>query len=89
MFLWQNGAIFENMINKYMSASFSAGIDPTNPAILKVFGPVDGSVDTSNGTLPEGINLSHPASLISPNFLNNISGLSHNTTIGTPSTDTY
>lgn len=89
MFLWQNGAIFENTINKYTSASFSAGIDPTTPAILKVFGPVDGSVDTSNGTLPEGINLSHPASLISPNFLNNISGLSHNTTIGTPLTDTY
>ena len=57
LFLWENGATFDDTMNKYTSADFPAGIDPRFPAILKSFGPFNRTVDTFNGTLPEGIDV--------------------------------
>ena len=87
MFLWQNGAVFDNVINKYTSAPFPAGIDPKVPAILKAFGSSNSSVDTFNGTTPEEVDFNHPTSVAHPNLLNSISTPYHNTTVDTPLTD--
>ncbi|KAL9074319.1 MAG: hypothetical protein Q9161_002305 [Pseudevernia consocians] len=72
MFLWQNGAVFDNVINMYTSAPFPAGIDPRVPAILKAFGSSNSSVDTFNGTTPEEVDFNHPTSVAHPNLLNNL-----------------
>lgn len=74
MFLWQNGAAFDSVMNKYTSAPFPAGIDPRTPHILKTFEAFNSSVNTPNDTLPEGVKTSRSASLIPPNVLNNNSG---------------
>ena len=80
MFLWENGAIFDATINKYMTAAFPAGIDPRFPAILKMLATSNSSVDTLNGTVPEGIDLIHPVSLLNSNVLKVGPGLSPNAT---------
>lgn len=87
MFLWQNGAVFDSTMNKYTSAPFPAGIDPRTPAILKAFGTFNNSVDTFNRTLPEGLDIIYPTSLVHPNVLNSSSGPSHSTAIDTLLTD--
>ncbi|CAD6572434.1 MAG: hypothetical protein ASARMPRED_005333 [Alectoria sarmentosa] len=74
MFLWENGASFDSIINKYTSAPFPTGIDPRSPAILKVFTAFNSSVDTFNGTILEGIDFSHSTPLVHPNILNGSSG---------------
>ena len=35
MFVWQDGAPFDQMMNRYMSAQVPAGIDPAEPTILQ------------------------------------------------------
>lgn len=35
VFVWQDGAEFDQTINNYMSAPFPTGIDPGNPATLQ------------------------------------------------------
>lgn len=87
MFLWENGALFDSMMNKYTSAPFPAGIDPRSPAILKVFTAFNSSVDTFNGTILEGIDFSHPTPLVHPNILNDSSDPSDNTAIDMLLTD--
>ena len=34
IFLWQDGAIFDGVMNQYMSANYPVGIDPTSPTAL-------------------------------------------------------
>ena len=66
MFLWRTGTSFDTTMNKYTSAAYPAGIDPRHPAILRAFGTLNSSVDTVNGTIPEGIDFVHPMSLVHP-----------------------
>ena len=80
MFLWENGAAFDATMNKYMTAAFPAGIDPRNPAILRMLATLNSSVDTLNGTVPEGIDLISPVSLANSNVLKGSPGLSPNAT---------
>ena len=80
MFLWENGAAFDATMNKYMTAAFPAGIDPRSPAILKMLATFNSSVDTLNGTVPEGIDLISPVSLVNSNVLEGSPGLAPNTT---------
>lgn len=88
MFLWRNGAVFDNTMNKYTSAAFPAGIDPRFPAILKAFGPFNKTLDTFNGTLFQGIEFTHPTSFAHPNLLNSSPGLSPDTIIDPSLIDT-
>lgn len=36
LFLWQDGAPFDNVMNHYMSASYPQGIDPATPLLLRL-----------------------------------------------------
>ena len=74
MFLWRTGTSFDTTMNKYTSAAYPAGIDPRDPAILRAFGTLNSSVDTVNGTMPEGVNFVHPISLVRPKDSNSSSG---------------
>ncbi|CAF9943552.1 MAG: hypothetical protein ALECFALPRED_000603 [Alectoria fallacina] len=87
LFLWKNGASFDRIMNKYTSAPYPAGIDPRTPIILKAFNALNSSVNILNGTLPEGIDFSHPAPLVHPNVFNSSSGPSDNTVIDVLLTD--
>lgn len=87
MFLWQNRAAFDSTMNRYMSAPFPAGIDPREPAILKVFGPYNSSVDAFNGTLPEGIEFGRPMPLVKASVLDINFAPSPSTVIDTLLTD--
>ena len=80
MFIWETGAAFDATMNKYMTAGFPAAIDPRFPAILKMLTTFNSSADTLNGTVPEGIDLISPVSLLNSNVLKGSPGLSPNAT---------
>ena len=45
IFVWQTGALFDQVLNHYTSAPFPRGIDPSNPDVLQnLGGPVNGSI---------------------------------------------
>ena len=51
IFLWANGASFENVMANYMSAAWPVGIDPTDPGSLRfVNGTVPSFENMGNGT---------------------------------------
>ena len=54
-------------MNEYMSAAFTAGIDPRSPGILKVLGAFNSSGHTINNTLSAGTEVERS---ISATFLN-------------------
>ena len=50
VFVWKNGAPFEDTLNYYTSTAFPLGIDPSNPIALKLTGNISDSMSPSNGS---------------------------------------
>lgn len=54
IFVWSNGAKFEEVVNQYTSAAYPVGIGPANPSILQSLGSINGSVQLLRNVSLEG-----------------------------------
>ena len=56
IFMWQNGAPFDDVLARYTSASLPTGIDPNFPSVVQTLGALNGSLNVlahaGNITLP-------------------------------------
>lgn len=58
VFVWQDGAEFDQTMNNYMNAPFPTGIDPSNPAVLQSKLSLLGNLTAADIMLPGNASLS-------------------------------
>jgi hypothetical protein len=48
--MWQDGAVFDTVLNRYTSSAFPTGIDPRAPGSLQVFASTSSEVLLNNSS---------------------------------------
>ena len=58
IFVWQDGTGFDQIWNNYMSAPYTQGIDPRNPAVVRDSFPLLGNLTTLGSILTGNVSSS-------------------------------